>query len=514
MKRFIKKHLANVPASIVVFLVALPLCLGIALGSQAPLFSGIISGIIGGIIIGFLSGSQLSVSGPAAGLIAIVVIGLEKLGSFEAFLLATFIAGIFQLAFGFLKLGTLGNFIPNAVIKGMLAAIGVILIIKQIPHFVGYDKNSEIDESFLQNEQVNAFFDAIHIASHLEPLAILIGIVSLLILLFFSTSFFKKSFFLKFIPSPLIAVIIGCAINYFFILTNSKLALHQEHLVSLPQLNSFFDLNLVLAYPKWNAVFNFDVWIIAVTIALVASIETLLCIEATDKLDPFRRVTNGNRELKAQGVGNALSGLIGGLPITSVIVRSSANVNAGAKSKLSAILHGFWLLFAVILIPNLLNKIPYSALAAILILTGYKLTKPEIFKTLYKSGFDQFIPFIITIFAILLTNLLLGIVIGIVVSFIAILYSNFKSSIMLVNKGNHYLLRLRKDVSFLNKSMLKETLEKVPASSHILIDVSRSDFIDKDVIEVINDFVYSAPLKRIKVEIKKGNFKALHKLIR
>jgi len=514
MKRIIKRHIANIPSSIVVFLVALPLCLGIALGSQAPLFSGIISGIIGGIVIGFLSNSQLSVSGPAAGLIAIVVIGLEKLGSFEAFLLATFIAGIFQIAFGFLKLGTLGNFIPNAVIKGMLAAIGIILIIKQIPHFVGYDKNGEIDESFLQNEQARAFFDAFHLATHLEPLAILIGVSSVLILLFFGASFFKKSFFLKFIPAPLIAVIIGCIINYFFVLTNSKLALQQEHLVSLPQLNNFFDLRLVFAYPKWDEIFNFNIWTIAVTIALVASIETLLCIEATDKLDPFKRVTNGNRELKAQGVGNTIAGLVGGLPITSVIVRSSANVNSGAKSKLSAILHGFWLLLAVILIPNLLNKIPYAALAAILILTGYKLTNPKIFKDLYKQGFDQFVPFIITIAAILLTNLLLGIAIGMAASLISILHSNFKSSIMLVNKENHYLLRLRKDVSFLNKSMLKETLEKIPASSYILIDISRSDFIDKDVIEVINDFVYSAPLKRIKVEIKKSNFKNLHKLIK
>lgn len=432
MKRALQSITADFSASIVVFLVALPLCLGIALGSQAPLFSGIIAGVVGGIVIGFLSNSSLSVSGPAAGLIAIVVLGIQKLGSFEAFLLAAFIAGILQILFGYLRFGSLGDFIPNAVIKGMLAAIGIILIIKQIPHFVGYDKNSEADEA-LMDPQGEKFLNLFDIVSNISPLAIGIGIISVLIMLLWETKFLKKYRALKFIPAPLIAVIIGAMINYYFILSNSELALQQEHLVTLPPLNNLSDLNSILLFPDFSAVLNHHIWGIAITIALVASIETLLCIEATDKIDPLKRRTNGNRELKAQGVGNTLSAMLGGLPITSVIVRSSANVNAGAQSKFSAIFHGAWLLLAVIFIPHFLDKIPYAALAAILIITGFKLTKPSIFKDLYRLGADQLIPFIVTILAILFTNLLLGICIGIIISFAFILYSNFKSSLMIVH---------------------------------------------------------------------------------
>jgi len=516
MKKILQSFSADISASIVVFLVALPLCLGIALGSQAPLFSGIIAGVVGGVVIGFLSNSSLSVSGPAAGLIAIVVLGVQTLGSFEAFLLAAFIAGILQIMFGYLRLGSLSDFIPNSVIKGMLAAIGVILIIKQLPHFVGYDTHHEIDEGLLEiDQQEKTFLNLFDIANHISPLAIGIGTISILILLLWETKFLKKYRTLKFIPAPLIAVIIGVAINYYFASVNSVLALQQEHLVTLPSLKNLADLNSILLFPDMLAVFNPHVWGIALTIALVASIETLLCIEATDKIDPLKRRTDGNRELKAQGVGNALSAILGGLPITSVIVRSSANVNAGAQSKFSTIFHGAWLLLAVIFIPHFLEKIPYAALAAILILTGFKLAKPSIFKALYRLGADQLIPFIITVLAILLTNLLLGICIGIIVSFAFILYSNFKSSLMIVNNDkNHYLLRLRKDVSFLNKAKLKNMLENLPISSHVLIDVSRCDFIDKDVIEVINDFSKHAQLKKITVEIKKNNFKALHRLIR
>ncbi len=516
MRKIFQNFTADFSASIVVFLVALPLCLGIALGSQAPLFSGIIAGVIGGVVIGSLSNSPLSVSGPAAGLIAVVVIGVQKLGSFESFLLAALIAGILQIIFGYLRFGSLGDFIPNAVIKGMLAAIGIILIIKQIPHFVGYDKNHEVDEGLLEiDQQEKAFLDLFDVTNHISPLAIAIGIAAIIILLLWETKFFKKYRALKFIPAPLIAVIVGSAINHFFTIQNPAFALQQEHLVSLPSLKNLADLNSVLLFPDFSGIFNHQVWGIALTISLVASIETLLCIEATDKIDLLKRRTNGNRELKAQGVGNALSALVGGLPITSVIVRSSANVNAGAQSKFSTILHGTWLLLAVIFIPHFLEKIPYAALAAILIITGFKLTKPAIFKDLYRLGADQLIPFIITILAILCTNLLLGICIGIIVSFAFILYSNFKSSLMIVhNEKGHYLLRLRKDVSFLNKAKLKNMLEDLPSATHVLIDVSRSDFIDKDVIEVINDFSKHAHLKKITVEIKRNNFKALHRLIK
>lgn len=513
IKKFFPNFLADLPSSIVVFLVALPLCLGIALGSQAPLFSGIISGIIGGVVIGFLSGSQLSVSGPAAGLIAIVIMGLQTLGSFEALLLATFIAGILQIIFGFLRLGTLGDFIPNSVIKGMLAAIGLILIIKQVPHLIGYDAHLEVDEAFLQDEQSKIFFEFQDLLSRISPLACFIGVVGIVILSLFEHKKIKGTKFLKNIPAPLITVVVGTLINFYFTISGSPHALQQEHLVFLPELQKFSDIPQLLIFPEFMAIFNPDIWIIGITIALVASIETLLCIEATDKLDPFKRRTSGNRELKAQGVGNALAGLVGGLPITSVIVRSSANINAGAHSKLSAILHGIWLLLAIILIPGLINLIPYSSLAAILIFTGYKLARPQIFRDLYKLGIDQLTPFVVTIVAILLTNLLLGIAIGIIISLIFLLHSNFKSSIMLVNKDNHYLLRLRKDVSFFNKSMLKRTLSTIPNFSYVMIDISRADFIDKDVIEIINDFIHSASLKKIRVEIKKSNFKTLHRLI-
>jgi MFS superfamily sulfate permease-like transporter len=507
--------LNNLSASIVVFLIALPLCLGIALGSNAPLFSGIIAGVIGGIVVGLLSGSALSVSGPAAGLIAVVILGIDNLGSFNAFLLASFIAGIFQIIFGFLRFGILGDFIPNSVIKGMLAAIGIILILKQIPHFVGYDINFEKDESFSKSDQDGVFSQFLQITDHISLTALFIGLISIFILLILDLKFFKKQKFLKFIPSPLIVVIVSSLINQALCNINSDFALKQEHLVFLPKFNNASDFFSSFVYPDWMAILNHDIWLIAITIALVASIETLLCTEATDKLDPLKRRTLGNRELKAQGVGNSLSALIGGLPITSVIVRSSANINADANNKSSTIMHGIWLMLSVILISDLLNKIPYSCLAAILLITGYKLTKPQIFKDLYKLGYDQLIPFIVTVVAILFTNLLLGVGIGIIFTFTFMIYSNFKSSIVVVsNDKKHHLVRLRKDVSFLNKAMLKNTLEEIPANSHVMIDVTRSDFIDKDVIEVINDFMFHAHLKKIKVEVKKNNHKSLHKLIK
>jgi MFS superfamily sulfate permease-like transporter len=502
----------DISASIVVFLVALPLCLGIALGSGAPLSSGIIAGLIGGVVIGLLSKSSLSVSGPAAGLIAIVILALQQLGSFEVFLLAVVLAGFLQIIFGFLKLGTLGDFVPNAVIKGMLAAIGVILIIKQVPHFFGYDLMPAIDENSMRlTDQKNSFFELTKISDNVSFVATLIGGVSIVILMLFEFDFIKKRKFLKIVPAPLIVVVVGVLINQYFLVNDAKIALKQEHLVWLGA--GSFELKTFLIFPNFSQILNPKIWYFAFTIAIVASIETLLCIEAIDKVDKLRRRTPTNRELKAQGVGNMIAGLIGGLPITSVIVRSSANENAGAKSKLSAILHGFWLILAVILIPNILNKIPYSALAAILIFTGFKLTNPKIFKDLYKLGFDQLIPFLITIIAILMTNLLLGIAIGLLVSIAFIMHSNSSSAITLVNNKKNYLLRFRKDVSFLNKANVKRALEKIPRASLLIIDVTKTDFIDKDIIEVINDFQKHARLNRVKVEIKKNNFNELHKLI-
>ena len=503
---YLKTMGADFPSSIVVFLVALPLCLGIALASNAPLFSGIIAGIIGGIVIGSLSGSQLSVSGPAAGLTAIVAAAILKLPTFETFLLAVVICGALQVVLGFIKAGVIGDYVPNCVIKGMLAAIGVILILKQFPHLVGYDADYVGDESFNQNNDENTFSGIINAFNYVTPVAVLIGIVGLLFQFGWEKLTANKKGFIKIIPAPFIVVLVGIAINEFF-KNGSGYAIDPKHMVSIPIAQSTSEFISFFTRPDFNGFLNKDVWIAGVTLAMVASLETLLSIEAIDDLDPYQRVTNKERELKAQGIGNMISGLIGGLPITSVIVRSSANVNAGAKSKMSAIYHGILLLLCVALIPGLLNLIPKSALAAVLIYTGYKLAKPSLFKAYYKKGWDQFLPFVITILAILLTDLLIGVLIGIGVGLLFIIRSNFKTSVFIVHDHNKYLIRLRKDVSFLNKPIIKNKLEEIPEDASVLIDASRADFIDKDIIEVIEDFAIHAPLKNIRVEVKRNEYK-------
>jgi len=500
---YLKTFGSDFPSSIVVFLVALPLCLGIALASNAPLFSGLIAGIIGGIVIGSLSGSQLSVSGPAAGLTAIVAAAILKLPTFETFLLAVVICGALQLVLGFIKAGVIGDYVPNCVIKGMLAAIGLILILKQLPHLVGYDANYVGDESFQQSNNENTFSGLINAFKYITPVAVIIGVIGLVFQFAWEKFTANKKGFIKIIPAPLIVVLVGIAINEYFRTQGSSI--DAKHMVSIPIAGSANEFFSFFTTPDFNGFLNKDVWIAGVTLALVASLETLLSIEAIDDLDPYQRVTNKERELKAQGIGNMLSGLIGGLPITSVIVRSSANVNAGAKSKMSAIYHGVLLLACVALIPGLLNLIPKSALAAVLIFTGYKLAKPSLFKAYYKKGWDQFLPFVITIGAILLTDLLIGVMIGIGVGLFFIVRSNFKTSVFIVHDHNKYLIRLRKDVSFLNKPIIKNKLEEIPENASVLIDASRADFIDKDIIEVIEDFSIHAPLKNIRVEIKQNN---------
>lgn len=503
---------ADLPAAVVVFLVALPLCLGIALGSNAPnLFAGLIGGIVGGIVIGSLSGSQLSVSGPAAGLTAIVAAGIAKLPAWEAFLLAVVLAGFMQLLFGFLKGGILGDYVPNSVIKGMLAAIGIILILKQLPHLVGYDKNFEGDEAFFQIDNSNTFSEIIYSVNYITPVAVLIGVLGIAIQVLWEKVLVKKSNIFKLVPAPLIVVVIGIVLNIAFG-SNEKFALTQEHLVSIPIASSFQEFTSFFASPNWGFIGNGDVWVTAVTLALVASLETLLCIEAADKLDPYKRATDNNRELKAQGIGNIVSGMIGGLPLTSVIVRTSANINAGAKTKVSAIVHGILLLLCVAFIPSLLNMIPYAALAAVLIYTGYKLAKLSLFKEFYAKGWDQFIPFVVTIAAILLTDLLKGIAIGIVVGLYFVIRSNYRSAVMVVNDANRYLFRLRKDVSFLNKAAVKHKLEEIPKNAFVIIDSTRADFIDKDIIDTINEFIGHAHLKNIQVEVKKSLNKPMHLL--
>jgi MFS superfamily sulfate permease-like transporter len=510
---YLKTIGSDLPASIVVLLVALPLCLGIALGSQAPLFSGIIAGVVGGIVIGALSGSHLSVSGPAAGLTVIVATAILKLPAYEAFLLAVVIAGVLQLLFGFLKAGILGDYVPNSVIKGMLAAIGIILILKQFPHLVGYDQDFEGDESFTSGEE-NTFTGLFNAFSYFSQGAIVIGGISLLTLILWEQGFMKKQKVLKYIPGPLVVVVLGVIINEWLKTTYPAIALTSNHLVTLPVASSLGELAGFFRFPDLHHINNPVVWSTAVTLAIVASLETLLGIEAIDKLDTYKRVTPTNRELKAQGLGNIVSGLIGGLPLTSVIVRSSANFSSGAKSKMSTIYHGVMLALCVAFIPAVLNKIPLSALAAILIFTGYKLVKVPLIREFYNKGWDQFVPFMVTIVAILFTDLLVGIVIGIIVGLFYMVRSNFRSSVLVVHDQNKYLVRLRKDVSFLNKPIVKRKLEEVPENSYVLIDATRADFIDKDVIEVVNEFLQHAHLKNIRVEVKKSLHKPMHTLFR
>ncbi|MDE3124267.1 MAG: SulP family inorganic anion transporter [Bacteroidota bacterium] len=512
MKSYFQLLGKDFPASIVVVLVALPLCLGIALGSGAPLFSGIIAGIVGGIVVGLLSGSQLSVSGPAAGLTVIVATAIAKLQVYEAFLLAVVIAGLLQIVLGFLKAGILGDYVPNAVIKGMLAAIGLLLILKQIPHFVGYDANFIGNESFNEANTENTFTVFTNFSAKINKGALLIGIVALCIIIIWDGWVVKKIKKVQLIPGALLAVIIGTFLNEYFKTAIPLFALQSNKLVSLPIANQDNGFLSFFTFPNWSFITHKEVWIAAVTIAVVASLETLLSIEAVDNLDPLKRATPTNRELKAQGIGNFISGLIGGIPVTSVIVRSSANVYAGAKTKNSTILHGIILLLFVLLIPEIINHIPLSALAAILIFTGYKLAKVSLFKEFYRKGWDQLIPFMVTIAAILLSDLLIGILIGCAVALFFLISSNFRSAVLVVNDSNNYLIRLRKDVSFLNKPIIKEKLEQIPENSFVLIDVTRADFIDKDVIEEINHYLKHAHLKNIKVEIKKSSHKSMHRL--
>ncbi len=506
-KNYISSFTSDFPAAVVVFLVALPLCLGIALGSNAPLFSGLIGGIVGGIVIGSLSGSQLSVSGPAAGLTAIVAVAIGKLQVFDAFLVAVVIGGVIQILLGFLKAGVLGDYIPSSVIKGMLAAIGVILILKQIPHFVGYEADFLGDEAFEQKDGKNTFSELIFSFRHILPIALAIGVFSILIQVLWDKVLVKKFQVFKLIPAPLVVVLAGVGINALLQASYPELALGKFHLVNIPVADSFGQFTSFFTFPDFSHLTNYSVWTTALTLAIVASLETLLNVEASDDLDPYQRVTPTNRELKAQGIGNIVSGLIGGLPLTSVIVRTSANVNAGAKTKMSAIMHGIFLLLCVAFIPGLLNMIPYASLAGILIYTGYKLAKISIFKEFFKKGWNQFLPFVITILAILFTDLLIGILVGCCVGLFFLLRSNFKSAVFVVNDENKYLFRLRKDVSFLNKPIIKSKLEQVPEDSYVLIDAARADFIDRDVIEVIEDFMKHAHLKDIKVELKKSVFK-------
>jgi len=503
MKEYFRSLGSDLPAGVVVFLVALPLCLGIALASGAPLFSGIIAGVIGGLVVGILSGSQLSVSGPAAGLTVIVLNAITTLGSFEAFTLAVVIAGLMQLTLGFLKAGTIGHFFPSSVIKGMLTAIGFILILKQIPHALGDDRDYEGDEAFFQPDGENTFTEIALAFQNIEIGALIIAVICLAILILWERPFMNNQKWTSIVPGPLVAVVAGTGINFF--LYDNTMTLGGKHLVNLPVSESFNEFISIFSLPDFSQITNGEIWIIAVTIAIVASLETLLSLDAVDKLDPYKRIAPANQELKAQGIGNTISGLLGGLPITAVIVRSTANISSGGKTKVSAIFHGLLLILSVALFPSILNLIPLSALAAVLLMVGYKLAKPKLFKDIYAQGKSQFIPFIVTVLAILFTDLLIGITIGIVTGLYFVVTTNLHMAIKVVTDKDTVKIHFEKDVSFLNKAFLRRTLRDIPNGSHVIIDESESIFIDNDIIETIDDFKFTADQENIKLEIRQPN---------
>lgn len=502
-------------SGIVVFLVALPLCLGIAVASGAPPFAGIISGVIGGIVVGFLSNSNLSVSGPAAGLIAIILAAITNLG-YETFLLAIVLAGAFQLILGFAKAGSISSFFPSGVIEGMLTAIGIIIIKKELPHAIGYDMEHEGDfySYELMDKADQGFFgELIHSFNYAHNGIIIVTLVSLGILIAFNKVPFLKN--IKALPGALVVVVVGVLINEFFKATNSPLLISEEHLVKLPVASSLSEFITQFKFPNFSGLTNPSVWITAITIAAVASIETLLCLEAGDKMDPLKRYSSANTELKAQGVGNILSGLIGGIPMTSVIVRTSANVNAGGRTKMATIAHGVFLLMAVVLIPSVLNKIPMACLAAILIMIGFKLASPKVFKHMWHAGKFQFIPFIVTAIAVVAIDLLKGVGIGLVVSIFFILRGNMKLAYFFKKEahkeGEAIQIKLAQEVSFLNKAAIKQTLGHLPENSIVVIDAADTVYIDYDVIELIKDFVnYGAKDKNISISLV--NFREAYKM--
>ncbi|MNK06474.1 C4-dicarboxylic acid transporter DauA [compost metagenome] len=504
---------ADFPSGLVVFLVALPLCLGIALASGAPPLSGIIAGIIGGIVVGALSKSHVSVSGPAAGLTAIVLTAITALGSFETFLLAVFLAGLFQLILGFLKAGSISNYFPSNVIEGMLAGIGVIIILKQLPHAVGFDADFEGDESFFEAGGGNTFSSLIGALDYFHLGAVIITAISITILILWDKVPFLKK--LKLVPGALVAVIVSIILNEIFIRSGSSLQIATDHLVNLPVPQSFEEFKGIIITPNFAGFSNPQVWITAMTITIVASIETLLCIEASDRMDVQKRYTSTNVELKAQGVGNMISALLGGLPMTSVVVRSSANANAGAKTKMSAIIHGVLLLLCVLAIPVILNKIPLATLSAVLILVGYKLAKPATVLHFWHKGKYQFIPFIATLLAVVFTDLLKGVALGMVISIIFVLRGNLKRAYNFRKdeyvEGDVIHIDLAQEVSFLNKAAIKYTLNEIPANSKVVIDASDTVYIAHDVLDLIQEYK-DFKAKEMNVKVKLVGFKEAYEL--
>jgi carbonic anhydrase/SulP family sulfate permease len=492
----------DLAGGLVVFLVALPLCLGIALASGAPMVAGLVSGVVGGVLVAWLSGSHTSVSGPAAGMVAVVLAQVAILKSYEAFLVAVILAGALQILLGALRAGFIAAFFPSNVIKGLLAAIGVIVILKQIPHAVGHDADPEGDMGFLQPDGKNTLSELFSSLFEFEPGALMIGLVSLAVLLAWDRSRFKKSL----IPAPLVVVVLGVVANLVMKSAGSAWAIGTSHLVQVPTAASLGEFFRALPSPDLQAFGNPAIIMAAVTIAAVASLETLLNLEAVDKLDPRKRVSPPNRELMAQGVGNMVAGFLGGLPITSVIVRSSVNINAGAASRLSAFFHGILLCLLVLLAPRWLNEIPLASLAAVLLVTGLKLASPALFRQMWSEGRTQFVPFIVTTAAIVFTDLLTGVLIGLATSLAFILHSNYRRPLLRFMEhhvsGDVLRIEFSNQVSFLNRAVLEQALDSVPTNGHVVLDARNTDYIDPDILDLIEDFRrQTAPARNLKVSL-------------
>jgi len=488
-------------SGIAVFLVALPLCLGIALASGAPLLAGLVAGIVGGTLVSLLSGSELSVSGPAAGLTIIVATAIADLGSYPGFLVAVIIAGLIQLALGLLKLGKIGGFFPSSVIRGMLVAIGIVIILKQIPHAIGDDLDFIGEFEFDQKDGENTFTEIIKSLATIKLGALLISITGLIIL--FSWTKLGQTFqWMNALPASLFVVLAGVGINEAlgiwmpaWYVGDSK-----DHMVNLPQIES---LSQFVSGPDWTFLSHPKIYSIAITLAIVASLESLLSLEATDSLDPMKRISSPDRELLAQGAGNVVSGLMGGLPITSVIVRSSTNIYAGGKSRMSGFFHGVLLFVAVLFLPFYLNKIPLACLASILLYTGYKLAHPKEFKKVMAEGWKQWVPFVITVAVVVGVDLLWGIFIGTLVGLIFVLITNYSSVFTVFKNGNEILIKFQKDVTFLHKMALKEALRKIPEDSEVFIDISKVHFMDHDIHLLIQEFISTAADRGIEADLKK-----------
>lgn len=494
----------DIPAGVVLFLVALPLCLGIALASGAPLFAGIIAGVVGGIVVSLFSGSQLSVSGPAAGLASIIFASIAALGDYRLFLVAVVLAGLMQVVIGLMRAGTLGEYIPHSVIKGMLAAIGITIILKQLPHAIGFDASNFTDDemAFAGWQWTHIFTDPIDALDVVHPGAVIVAAVSLAILLLWEHKSLKQQRWTKLVPAALVAVVVSISLNELFanVAPSLYLSAERDHLVRLPvpeTLTAFFSQ---FAFPAFAGIGNTAVWTTALTIAAVASVESVLSVEAIDKMDPEKRISDVNRELVAQGLGNTVSGLLGGLPVTSVIVRSSANVYAGGRTRLASMVHGTLLLLSVLLIPTMLNKLPYACLAAVLLVVGYKLSSRKLIRSVYNEGLTQFLPFIITTLVVVATDILAGVGVGILMSIYFVMKSNRHAAITVVHEGDNWLLRFNKDCSFINKASLKASLRRVPNGAHLIVDGTKALYVDHDIYETLHDFEQMAVHKMITVQ--------------